>query len=59
MAMNSGIMSSFHEEDLWPLDENDVSLFLKIKSGLLDPFFVKSAGLIQRSRSKRCLFRHA
>jgi hypothetical protein len=37
MAMNSGIMTSFHEEDLWPLDGSDVSLFLEIKSELLDP----------------------
>jgi hypothetical protein len=42
MAMNSGIMTSFHEEDLWPLDESDVSLFLKIKSELLDPFLSKA-----------------
>jgi hypothetical protein len=34
---NRGIMTSFHEEGLWPLDEKDVSFSLTIKSETLDP----------------------
>jgi hypothetical protein len=36
MAINRGIMTSFHEEGLRPLDESVVSFFPTIESGALD-----------------------
>jgi hypothetical protein len=39
MAISRSIMSSVREEDLWPFDQSVVSLFSKIRSESLNPFW--------------------